>query len=119
MNLSALERKLGGAKIPSSHPVIAWLVEHVADVTTKYLQGADGKTCYQRLFGKNVHEEALEFGERVMYKLRPSQDMSVVLDARWREGVWLGKTWGVDFESHCDRRATCDRGQGRSADTPL
>ena len=29
-----------------------------------------------------------------MYKLRPSQDMNVVLDARWREGVWLGKTWG-------------------------
>ena len=55
VHLSALERKLGGAKIPSSHPVIAWLVEHVADVTTKYLQGGETekhaiKDCLGKMF---------------------------------------------------------------------
>ena len=29
-----------------------------------------------------------------MYKLKRSQDMNVVLDARWLPGVWLGRTWG-------------------------
>ena len=74
---------------------MTWLVEHVSDLVTKYLQGADGKTGYQRPFGKQVHEEGLEFGERVMYRVRKTQDMNVVLDARWQTGVWLGRTWGT------------------------
>ena len=37
----------------------------MADIVTKYMQGADGRTSYERLFGKQVHEEGLEFGERV------------------------------------------------------
>ena len=49
VHLMALERKLGGVKIPSAHPVMTWLVEYVSDILTKYLTGADGKTAYQRL----------------------------------------------------------------------
>ena len=94
VHLMALERKIEGY-IPSSHPIMAWLVEHVADVLTKYLQGSDGKTGYQRLFGKQVHEEGLEFGEKVMYRLKRTNEMNVVLDARWEPGVWLGRTWGT------------------------
>ena len=93
VHLMALERKIGGY-IPSAHPVMAWLVEHVADVVTKYLQSSDGKTGYQRLFGKQVHEEGLEFGERVMFRLKRTKEMNVVLDARWLPGVWLGRDWG-------------------------
>ncbi len=52
--------------MPTKHPVMIWLVENVADVVTKYLQGADGRTAYERLFGKKAHEEGLEFGERVL-----------------------------------------------------
>ena len=93
VHLLALEKKLE-AHIPSAHPIMTWLVEFVSDVITKYLQGSDGKSAYQRLFGKNVQEEGLEFGERVMYKTRKTQDMNVVLDARWQPGLWLGRTWG-------------------------
>ena len=74
---------------------MAWLVEHVTDLITKYLQGADGKTAYQRLLGTEVHEEALEFGERVMYKTRRTNEYNVVIDARWVPGVWLGRSWGT------------------------
>ena len=66
VHLQALERKIDGY-IPSSHPVMTWLVEHVSDVITKYLQSSDGKTGCQRLFGKQVHEEGIEFGEKVMF----------------------------------------------------
>jgi hypothetical protein len=93
VHLQALERKIDGY-IPSSHPVMAWLVEHVSDVITKYLQSSDGKTGYQRLFGKQVHEEGIEFGEKIMYRLKRSQETNVVLDPRWRTGYWLGRTWG-------------------------
>ena len=63
VHLLAFERKLD-AHIPSAHPVMTWLVEFVSDIITKYLQGSDGKSAYQRLFGKSVQEEGLEFGER-------------------------------------------------------
>ena len=94
VHLLALERKIGGS-VPSKHPMMAWLIECVADIATKYLQGADGRTAYERLFGKQVHEEALEFGERVLWRKRRTQDMNVVLDARWAEGIWLGRRWGT------------------------
>ena len=56
VHLLALERKIG-CRLPSAHPVMAWLVEHVADLITKYMQGADGILGYQRFFGKQVREE--------------------------------------------------------------
>ena len=93
VHLMALERKINGY-IPSAHPLMTWLVECVADITTKYLQSSDGKTGYQRLYGKQVHEEGLEFGEKVMCRLKRTHEMNVVLDARWKTGYWLGRTWG-------------------------
>ena len=45
---------------------MAWLVGHVADIVTKYLRSADGRTAYKVLFGKHVHEGGPEFGERVL-----------------------------------------------------
>ncbi len=93
MLLAALERKIG-AKFPSGHPVLTWLVEHVTDIITKYMVGIDGKTGYERLFGRPVREEGLEFGETLHWRHRATKDMNVVLDARWSGGVWLGRKWG-------------------------
>jgi hypothetical protein len=93
VHLAALERKIG-ARFPSNHPVLTWLVEHVGDVVSKYMVGVDGRTAYERLFGRPVREEGLEFGETLHWRHRPSKDMNVVLDARWSAGVWLGRTWG-------------------------
>jgi hypothetical protein len=77
VHLLALENKVG-ARFPSAHPVVAWFVEHVADVVTKYPQGVDGRTGYERLFGKRVHEECLEFGEKIFWCKRRTDDMNVV-----------------------------------------
>jgi hypothetical protein len=93
VHLAALEGK-AGVTLPSGHPVTAWLVEHVADVLTKYLVGSDGHTAYERLFGKQAREEGLEFGEQVLFRKRRAQDMNVVLDGRWELGTWLGRRWG-------------------------
>jgi hypothetical protein len=93
VHLAALERKIG-AKFPANHPVLAWLVEHIGDVISKYMVGVDGKTGYERLFGRPVREEGLEFGETLHWRHRPAKDMNVVLDTRWSGGVWLGRKWG-------------------------
>jgi hypothetical protein len=93
VHLAALERKIG-AKFPSGHPVLTWLVEHVSDLICKYMVGVDGKTGFERLFGRPVREEALEFGETLHWRHRATKDMNVVLDTRWSSGVWLGRNWG-------------------------
>ena len=49
------------------HPIMLWLVEHAAELTTKHLVGHDGKTAYTRLFGKPCRDEGFEFGERVHF----------------------------------------------------
>ena len=38
---------------------------------TKYMVGLDGKTAYERLFGKKSREEHLEFGEVVLWRTSP------------------------------------------------
>ena len=93
VHLMALEAKISG-RFPSEHPVLTWLVEHVSDIVSKHMVGLDGKTGYERLYGRPSREEGLEFGELLHWRHRPSKDMNVVLDARWSCGVWLGRAWG-------------------------
>ena len=47
------------------------------------------------MFGKQVHEECLEFGERVLWRKYRAKDMNVVWGARRAEGVWLGRRWST------------------------
>ena len=74
---------------------MAWLVECVADILTKYMQGNDGKTGYERLFGKEIREEGLEFGEQIWWRKPRKQETNVILDPRWSAGTWLGRKWGT------------------------
>ena len=89
VHLGALEQKIEG-HIPSSHPVMSWLVNFASDTLSKYLVGDDGKTGYDRLFRKPVREEGLEFGEQVWWKKQRQHDYGVVVDSRWQAGTWLG-----------------------------
>ena len=83
-------------KIPTNHPLVAWVVQYVGDVLSKYLIGHDGKTPTQRLTGKVAREEILEMGESVLY--RSYQDTDVKLAARWHGGFGLGErgaAWSI------------------------
>ena len=71
VHVLALERKLG-VRFPADHPALAWVVEAVGDLATKHLRGSDGRTGYERLFGKSPREEGLELGEMVLWR-RPNQ----------------------------------------------
>jgi hypothetical protein len=62
---------------------------------TKYMVGLDGKTAYERLFGKKSREEHLEFGEVVLWRKPRGQETNVIAEARWESGAWLGRRWGT------------------------
>merc|ERR1712026_99754 len=67
--------------------------QHSSSVLTKSLVGKDGRTPYARLFGKEVAEEGLEFGEVLRWKLPRLVGHNTLLEARWQTGVWLGRLW--------------------------
>ena len=54
-------------EVPVDHPAMLWLVEHAAELLTKFQMGHGGKTPYVRLFGKSCRDEAFEFGEQFLY----------------------------------------------------
>ena len=91
---SGLEARING-KIPDDHPVMTWLVEHVAWILTIRPNSEDGKTPFQRVRGRPFLKRAVEFGERIMYKLPtsgPRHDERGELQARWVKGFMVGYT---------------------------
>ena len=85
----ALEQRLK-AKVPTSHKVMTWLVEHAADTINRFAVGLDGRTAYERIKGKKYRGEVVEFGRMVMYKIPRKPEGDCMLE-RWVPGVWLGK----------------------------
>ena len=90
---ASLEDKLG-AKLPGTHAVTCWLVEHCADLLNKYQCGEDGRTAYHRLRGKPWAHEIVAFGEKVHYRVNlKSLPKEYKLEGRWGEGFFMGIKW--------------------------
>ena len=89
----ALETRLK-RRLPSDHPVTAWLVEHTSFVLNKYALDSDGRTAYGRLHGREGHERTCEFGERVICYV--PKKLRAKLDQRWRYGIFLGRALSSD-----------------------
>lgn len=88
-----LEQRLG-LKLSGKHPVMSWLVEHAADLLSRYQVGDDGRTGYERLKGKKCKQEMVEFGEKVHYRYNPkAKAKDEKLEVKWGEGFFLGKWW--------------------------
>ena len=80
-------------RVPDDHPLMTWMVEHAAWLSTVCKRGEDGKTAFQRIRGRVFNKRSLEFGEKVLFKLHdrgPRHDERGALEARWRKGVMLG-----------------------------
>ena len=84
---AALEARLS-SKVPVTHPVFLWLIEHTASILNRYFVAEHGKTPYEFTHGKRHKGRTAEFGEKVLYyvpkKLRSKMNL------RWRVGVFLG-----------------------------
>ena len=55
-------------RIPATHPIMAWLAEHVASIDRRFAVGDDGKTPIERIRGRKGKGNLIEFGEAVHYK---------------------------------------------------
>ena len=89
MMKGALESRLG-ARVPSNHPAMKWLVEYVAVVLNKYAIQSTGRTAYHDLHGKKVSERLAEFGEVILHYIAKKKRHK--LDMRWATGIHLGTT---------------------------
>lgn len=64
----SLERR-PKAKVPCTHPVIAWLVAHGAVALNRCRAGADGRAPCQRLRGRKFVGIMTGFGSPVMFRV--------------------------------------------------
>ena len=84
---SALETHLE-SRIAVDHPVMRWLVEHVASTMNRHLCNSEGMTPYEAIHGQRFRGKAVEFGERVFYYV--PRKLRAKLNLRWRLGVFIG-----------------------------
>ena len=86
--LSALQSRLG-VKIAADEKIVIFAAEYAAYLLNRREIGKDGKTACERSKGKKTSVLAVEFGERLLYKVRPKDKMEK-LNARWDFGVFVG-----------------------------
>ena len=92
---ASLEARLGLSQpIPCSHPVIRWLVEHVAFILNRCQMDKHGRTPYGHLHGKDVKDHLCEFGETILWFV--PKKTRAKLDHKWRYGTFLGRAMHTD-----------------------
>ena len=82
-----------GKHVPLQHPVVAWLVRHVAWSLNVRSRGVDGRTAYERLRGRPFSKRMLGFGEQALCKLPvkgAAHEADGKLRSRWCRGIFLG-----------------------------
>ena len=70
--LSDLEFKLE-RKVDPGHPLLVWLPRHAAFLLTRYRVGTDGKTAFERTYGRKWRIPLVRFGESILYRPRANR----------------------------------------------
>ena len=83
-----LEQGLG-QKIPDCAPIMAWLVRWSAELLSKYSQGIEGKTAYERIRHESCKTPVVPFGEAIMYLPMKTATRNKGQSAK-KLGLWLG-----------------------------
>ena len=86
--VSALQERLG-VRIGADERIVTFVAEYAAYLLNRKEVGKDGKTAYERSKGKKATILAIEFGEKLLYKLKPKEKMEK-LNPRWDYGVFVG-----------------------------
>ena len=69
--------------------VVAFMPEYAAYLLNRLQQGEDGKVAYERVRGKKPTVLGLEFGEKVLYKVRMRNKFEKIRP-RWEFGIFVG-----------------------------
>lgn len=70
--LSDLQTKLGW-NVEASRPLMVWLPRHAAFLLTRYRVGTDGKTAFERTYGRKWRIPLVRFGESILYRPRANR----------------------------------------------
>ena len=108
----ALEERIQ-RRIPSTHPVMKWLVQYASTLLNKYTIHEDNATAYQQLHGKRASERLADFGEQVLFWIPKARRAK--LDKMWAPGIYLGTTMTSNeaYEATFDGNVTRARGISR------
>jgi hypothetical protein len=66
-----------------------FIPEYAVYLLNRLEVGHDGKTAYERSKGKKPTVLGIEFGEKVLFKLKPAQKMEKI-NPRWEYGIFVG-----------------------------
>ena len=77
------------AHIPVEHPIVEWLVRHVACLHERFGVGRDNLTPYKRHMLRDYPNQIVKLGETVNW--RQPGPIAHKLDTHWGYGIWLGR----------------------------
>ena len=83
-----LQERLG-RKLDARERIVAFIPEYAAYLMNRLCQGDDGKVAYERIKGKKPTILGVEFGEKVMYKVKLGAKLERI-HARWEYGIFVG-----------------------------
>ena len=78
-----------GTRIKLEEKIVIFLAEYAAYLIKRLEVGKDGKTAYERCRGKRATVLAIEFGEKLLWKVRHKNSLEK-LNPRWEYGVFVG-----------------------------
>ena len=78
-----------GREVNAKEAIVTFMPEYAAYLLNRGAQGKDGKTSYERCKGKRATVLGIEFGEKLLYKIRPKEKDQKILD-RWQHGIFVG-----------------------------
>ena len=78
-----------GIQLRPDEKTVIFIAEYAAYLLNKLEIGKDGKTAWERSRGKKGAVMAVEFGEKVLWKVRPSGRLAK-MSPKWEEGVFVG-----------------------------
>ena len=81
---AVLEARLR-ARLPSHHPVMRWLVQHVASIYNRQSTNSDGQTTHDARHGRRSNGLTAEFDKKVLYFV--PKRLRAKIDMRWRVGI--------------------------------
>jgi len=82
-------QKRMGKRIDTRERIVTFIPEYAAYLMNRLEEGKDGKVGYERIKGKKPTVLGLEFGEKLLYKIK-IKDKLEKINARWEYGIFVG-----------------------------
>ena len=76
-------------RLDSRERIVAFIPEYAAYLLNRLQVGSDGKVAYQRARGKKPTVLGIEFGEKLLFKVKKDVKMEKI-NPRWEYGIFVG-----------------------------